>query len=119
MVPSSVTQILKLYLLVHCIVWVTIFHADFTKPLDPYDGQVALCPTDDTNSSDIFSTSFGLVGIYYQQYEAWKGIYQRRDGKPLGVYEADAICRQMGFTGAYPGTAVAISVNNHSFSNCL
>ena len=60
-----------------------------------------------------------MVGIYYKDYAAWKGINQRRDGKLLGAYEADTICRQMGFTGAYPGTAVARSVNNYSFSNCL
>lgn len=84
----------------------------------PYDGQVAICPID-SNSANKFSTSFGLVGIYYQDHDAWKGINQRRDGKLLGAYEADAICRQMGFTGAYPGTAVARSVDNYAFSSCL
>ena len=84
----------------------------------PYNGQVALCPTDNT-SVNIHSTSFGLVGIYYQDYGAWKGINQRGDGRVLGAYEADAICRQMGFTGAYPGTAITRNVENFNFSQCL
>ena len=84
--------------------------------MTPYDGQIALCPV---NSPNISSTSFGLVGIYYKDYGAWKGVNQRRGGKQLGAYEADAICRQMGFTGAYPGTAVIRNVENYDFQQCL
>jgi hypothetical protein len=86
--------------------------------LTPYNGQVALCPIDN-DSANITSTSFGLVGIYYKDYGAWKGINQRRDGRQLGAYEADTICRDMGFTGAYSGTAVIRSVENYGFSKCL
>ena len=92
-------------------------NTDFSQALKPYNGKVALCPID-TTSPNIYSTSFGLVGIYYQDYGAGKGINQR-DGKLLGTYEADAICRQMGFTGAYPGTAVTRSADNYNFSHCL
>ena len=88
---------------------------DFKQPLEPYDGQVALCPVANT-SADIYSTSFGLIGIYYTDYGAWKGINQR---KLLGAYEADTICRQMGFTGAYSGTAITRIVENYDFSKCL
>ena len=108
------------YILLHFDI-VVIIHTDFTKPLDPYDGQVALCPVDLTNGNkNISSTSFGLVGIYYENndYGSWKGINQK-DGKFLGAYEGDTICRQMGFTGAYPGTAVTRNVDNYNFSNCL
>ena len=96
---------------------ISSIHTDFNQPLTPYDGQVALCPID-TTSSNRSSTSYGLVGIYYHDYGAWKGINER-DEKLLGAYEADAICRQMGFTGAYPGTAVTTIVDNYEFSNCL
>ena len=96
-------------------------YTDLNNPLEPYDGQVSLCPMDITSGdTNISSTSYGLVGIYYKNkdYGAWKGINQK-DGNLLGAYEADAICRQMGFTGAYPGTAVTRNVDNCNFLNCL
>ena len=82
----------------------------------PYNGQVALCPV---NSPNISSISFGLIGIYYEDYGAWKGINKKKDGRQLGTYEADAICQQMGYTGAYPGTAVIRSIENYDFNQCL
>ena len=91
--------------------------SDFNKPLDPYDGQVLLCPMD-SNSVNKSSTSYGLVGIYYKDYEATQGINQRGE-QPLGGYEADAICQSMGFTGAYSGSAVTRNVDNLPYSKCL
>ena len=89
---------------------------DFTKPLAPYDGKVALCPADDATPNS--STSFGLVSIYYSDYGAWRGLNQK-GGQPLGTYEADAICRQMGFTGAFPGSAVTRNATDYKFDKCL
>ena len=91
--------------------------SDFTKPLAPYDGQVMLCPVD-SNNVNKSSTSYGLVGMYYKDYEATKGINQKGE-QPMGGYEADAVCQSMGFTGAYPGSAVTRNVDNLLFSKCL
>ena len=95
-----------------------LMYTDFTKPLAPYDGQVLLCPVDSPSVSvNKSSTSYGLVGVYYEDNGATKGINQKEE-QPLGSYEADAICQNMGFTGAYPGSAVTRNVDNSSFS-CL
>jgi hypothetical protein len=97
---------------------------DFEKPLAPYDGQVALCHSDSAHNNDInknitTSISFGVIGIYYKDYDAWRGVNQR-DGQPfLEGNEADAICRQMGFTEAYPGSAVMINASDYTFNHCL
>ena len=97
-------------------------HTDFDKPLDPYDGQVTLCPASDTiwNSTIKSSTSFGLVGLYYTYNNDgdWKGINQG-DEWLLTANASDTICRQMGFTGAYPGTAVTQNVDEYNFTFCL
>ena len=96
-------------------------HTDFNKPLDPYDGQVTLCPTNNTswNGTIKSSTSFGLVGIYYTRNNDgdWKGINQK-DERRLTAITSDTICRQMGFTGAYPGTAVTQNAEQYNFSSC-
>ena len=98
--------------------------ADFEKPLVPYDGQVALCNSDSAYISDAAnnvttSVSFGVISIYYKDHDSWRGLNQR-DGQPALVgNEADAICRQMGFTGAYPHSAVTINASNYTFRNCL
>ena len=90
--------------------------SDFQNPLR-YDGQVLLCPMDSKDSNK-FSTSYGLVGIYYKDKGA-KGINQKGD-QPMGGYEADAICQSMGFTGAYPGSAVTRNVSNFTPNpNCF
>ena len=93
------------------------YYTDFTKPLPLYDGQVSLCPVN-TNSVNKSSTSYGLVGIYYKDNEAIKEINQKGE-LPLGGVEADTICLNMGFTGAYPGSAVTRNVDNFKYSNCL
>ena len=98
--------------------------ADFDKPLAPYDGQIGLCHSDSANNSNISnnaktSTSFGVIGIYYKDYDAWRGVNQRDGQPPLGGNEADAICRQMGFTEAYPGSAMTINATDYTFDHCL
>ena len=105
----------------------TSFHllwADLEKPLAPYNGQVALCHSDgahnnDANRNITTSTSFGVIGIHYKDYDAWRGLNQR-DGQPsLEGNEADALCRQMGFTQAYPGSAVTMNASDYTFDHCL
>ena len=98
--------------------------ADFEKPLAPYDGQVALCYSDsahnsNTNNNITTSTSFGVIGIYYKDYSEWRGINQRGGQPVLKGNEADTICRQMGFTEAYPGSAMTITASNYTFDHCL
>ena len=97
---------------------------DFEEPLTPYDGQVALCPSDDAQNSDdgsniTTSTSFGVVSIYYKTHDVWRGLNQRNGQPALEGNNADAICRQMGFTEAYPGSAVTINASDYTFNNCL
>ena len=101
------------YYLYYCV----FFTTDFSQPLASYDGQVSLCPVD-YNGTDKLSTSFGLVRVHYVQNGATKGINQKGD-TPLGGIEADAVCRQMGFTGAYPRSAMTREVYNYTFNNCL
>ena len=76
-----------------------------------------LCPVNSDSSTRV-STSYGLVGIYYEKYKATEGISQI-DEHPLGGLEADTICQNLGFTGAYPLSAVRKSVDNYDFSYCL
>ena len=97
---------------------------DFDKPLAPYDGQVALCPSDNALISDATenvttSTSFGVISIYYKDQDEWRGVNQRSGQPALKGNEADAICRQMGFTEAYPGSAVTINASDYTFKSCL
>ena len=97
---------------------------DFGKPLAPYDGQVALCYSDsaynnDANKNITSSTSFGVISIYYKDYETWRGVNQRDSQPSLEANEADAICRQMGFTEAYPGSAMTINASDYTFDRCL
>ena len=91
---------------------------DFTKPLSPYNGKLALCPPDNATSgpNERFSVSFGIVSLYLEGHDTWRGI----DTKTLlGITEANAICRQMGFTGAQRGSAVALSATDQTFNGCL
>ena len=94
-----------------------------TKPLTlgKYDSQLLLCPPyDSDNTSSIFSTSFGLVIMYSSKYDTWRGINQHNTSDPLGGNEADAICRQLGFTGAISGSAVTQRAlpQNYNFQHC-
>ena len=91
---------------------------DFTKPLAPYDGKVALCPADSSYRVNKSSTSFGLVSIYHKDYGAWRGLNQK-SGQLLGAYEADAICQQMGFTGAFSESVMSRNTTNYNFTKCL
>jgi hypothetical protein len=36
----------------------------------------------------------------------------------LGSIEGDTICKQMGYTGAIPGSAVARSASSYTFDTC-
>ena len=98
---------------------------DVTKPLtsSKYDGQLSLCPPDpDTanSTSSIFSKSFGLVIMYSSKYDIWRGFNQPNGSIALRGNEADAVCRQLGFTGAIPGSAVTQRAlpSNYTFQHC-
>ena len=81
--------------------------ADFNTPLSPYDGQVVLCPPLLVISAYKRSTSFGVIGV--RLHNKVMGVSQPVVGsgkasQPLGGSEADAVCRQLGYTGVIPGS---------------
>ena len=65
------------------------------------------------------SISYGLVALRF--HSEWRGVTQiSEDTKALlGGTEADAICRQLGYTDAVIGSAVARSATGYSFESCL
>lgn len=75
-----------------------------TKPLTTgtYDGQIKLCPHN--NAPNNISTSFGLITMFLKN--TWRGLNQPNGSAVLGTNEADTICRQLGYTGAIPGSAI-------------
>ena len=89
-----------------------------TKPLHlTYDGQIMLCPPDDTLAYDI--SSFGMIVMYLSKYNTWRGLNQPNNSVALGTNEADTICRQLGYTGARPGSAVTRrAVPDYTFHHC-
>ena len=94
--------------------------ADLQRPT-AYDGEIRLCPPDGTlnnpNSVNITSVSFGVVALNIGSQ--WRGIVQLSGAGLLGSNEANAICRQLGFTEAVIGSAVARSATNYNFDdNC-
>ena len=88
------------------------------KPLPPYNGQLALCPADSaTDDPDVkLSVSSGMVSLYLKLDGTWRGLNTKT---LLGTTEANTICRQMGFTGAVPGSAVQRSASASTFKKCL
>ena len=89
------------------------------KQLTPYNGEVRLCPPDQEISSNIKSSiSYGVPALYFAEYGVWRGIIQTQSNAFLGNTEANAICRQMGYTGAIPGSATARNASNYTFDNC-
>ena len=65
-------------------------------------------------ANNITSISFGVVALNIGGQ--WRGIIQASGGSSglLGSDEADAICRQLGFTDAVIGSAVARSSTSYS-----
>ena len=61
-----------------------------------------------------YSTSFGMISLYKQGI--WRGLDQSVSTVFLGSDEADTICRQIGYTGAVPGSAVAKSTLDKNIS---
>ena len=89
------------------------------KQLTPYDGEVRLCPPDQEISGNTKSSvSYGVPALYFADYGVWRGILQAQSNAFLGNTEANAICRQMGFTGAIPGSATARNASNYTFDQC-
>ena len=101
---------------------VVISFSDFNNPLKPYDGQLSLCAADTTlpklNNNTRYSISFGMVSLYKLETDTWRGVDQNVSNTFLGSDEGDTICRQMGYTGAVPGSAIAKSASTFTFSNC-
>ena len=103
------------------LIIVNIFLTDFQKRPQPYNGEIRLCPPDSTlnnpNSNNITSVSFGVVALYipFGDRGYWRGIVQLSGGSSglLSSNEANAICRQLGFTDAIVGSAVARSATNY------
>ena len=101
-----------------------IIFVDFNNRLEAYDGEIRLCPPDsavnDLNNKS--STSFGVVSLHisFGDEGLWRGIIQLSPGRDgfLSTNEANAICRQLGFTDAVVGSAVARSATGYSFDNC-
>ena len=95
-----------------------------SKPLisGKYDGQIQLCPPDDDDeeTSSLFSTSFGLIAMYSSKYDIWRGFNQPNNSAVLGGSEADAVCHQLGYTGAIPGSALTqrAMLPNYTFNHC-
>ena len=104
-----------------CIVIIII---DLQQRPKAYDGEIRLCPPDSTlnnpKNANITSVSFGVVALNIGGQ--WRGIIQTSESGGgsglLGSNEADAICRQLGFTDAVIGSAVARSSTSYSYSNC-
>ena len=87
------------------------------NPRDQYDGQITLCSPDQPEPNTITSASFGLVSISIANVIT--GLNQPNNTAPLGSYEADTICRQMGYTQSIPRSAVARrAVPEYSFTEC-
>ena len=91
---------------------------DFNTPLKPYNGKLALCPTDNATSDPNIrlSVSFGMVSLYFASHGTWRGL---DTSALLGTTEANAICRQMGYTGAVLGSATALSASDRTVDMCL
>ena len=95
---------------------------DFRDPVPehPYDGEIQLyAPDNHTNyiESDVkVSVSFGVVRVYFDEHSVWRGINQfNAQTDLLGNIEADTICKQMGYTGAISGSAIARSASSYTF----
>ena len=84
-----------------------------------YNGYIMLCPPDNFNLTRR-SNSFGLVAIYLTQHDSWRGLNQPNDSNPLGVNEANAICQQLGYTMAVPGSTVTSRAvqTTYTFKHC-
>ena len=103
-----------------------IIIADFNTPLPPYDGQVVLCPSQLVGITNRRSTSFGVVGV--RLHNKVMGVSQpvagnNKESKPLGGSEADAICRELGYTGVIPGSIATKSAYEslrppYNFNHC-
>ena len=103
--------------------------ADFNAPLPPYDGQVVLCPPQLVGVANKRSTSFGVVGV--RLHNKVMAISQPKpvagsgkESRPLGGSEADAICRELGYTGVIPGSIATKSAYEnmrpaYNFHHCL
>lgn len=87
-----------------------------------YDGIIRLCPPDGINDdpNNITSVSFGVVALSFTDYTYWRGVLQRPTDKnaQLGGNEADAICRQLGYTGAIVGSAASKNSSGYTFEHC-
>ena len=106
-----------------------IITADFNSPLPPYDGQVILCPPQLVGTTYKRSTSFGVVGV--RLHNKVMAVSQpvaadNKESKPLGGSEADAICRELGYTGVIPGSIATKNTYEHismrppyNFNHCL
>ena len=96
-------------------------NTDWEKPLTmgKYDGYILLCPPDNFTATTT-STSFGLVIIYLSKYDIWRGLNQPNGSEPLGLNEANAICQQLGYTTAVPGSAVTTRAvqPDYTFDHC-
>lgn len=86
----------------------------------PYDGQVYLCPPDETEfDSRNASISFGLIGIFLNG--EWRGLNQPVGNTVLRKNAGDALCRQLGYTDAISTSAItsnAAKQFNFTFNNC-
>ena len=100
---------------VHEIVGHTSHITDFNTSLSPYDGQVVLCPPQLIGVTNKWSTSFGAIGV--RLHDKLLTISQPaadsgKESQPLGVSEADAICRQLEYTGVIPGSVRILRIDN-------
>ena len=77
-----------------------------------YNGQVRLCAPAGFHN-DTQSTSFGVAQLYLKVHGGgWGGVNQHNMSVPLGSYEADSICRQLGYTNAVASYTMTVeSVN--------
>ena len=110
----------KLYIFSFSVIILYHSYIDFNKSPEPYDGQISLCPADVTlpevNDNTHYSVSFGMISLYKQG--TWRGLDQNISNAFLGSDEADTICRQIGYTGAVTGSAVAKSTSQYTFDEC-
>ena len=101
---------------------IILYYTDDEELTTPhYSGEVGLCPSDgmianDNASNTITSISSGVVSLHLNNQ--WRGINQASGSIPLGGNEADAICRQMGYTHAAGGSALARVASSYTFTKC-
>ena len=84
-------------------------------------GQVGLCPPDEVMNSSSYPSlqiSFGLISVFHNNF--WGSVNQNST-IPFGKFEADSVCRALGFTEAVADSIRTVKSydRQYNFSTCL